>query len=507
MVGAGIFVVIGPATVTAGGLPVVLSFVFAMLLCSFSGLSYAEFSRSIPTSGSAYAYAYVTLGELPAFLMKQARPGGRYAKALCNQILGSRVALFDSWQLGDTMLSLNLFAPLLVLLLTALQLRGARESADFNRMLVLGNMVLMGIFILLGFYYTDATLLDSEAWAAGPIVAATGQVYYSFIGFDAVCLLSQEAQNPKRNIPLALFLGLAVVCIVYALIALALAGMQPVEDISLSAPLSAAFLSHDNGRWAFHLITLAAMTNTIATTFCGIMIQPRLWMHMAADSLLPESLAEVDEETQTPFFGTVLSGGIALAAAGLFEVGVLVDVCTAGMLIAYSALSVALLVARYCGVCSERSNRIRWRKKQRAAAAGSCAEESEADAGIESLGSRQARNALAVLAVATCTLPFAYNRAGISAFAAPQEPAAIGGGRLASGGGAGASATTLTPPPPEVFSEAFAALTLTAAVVVVAALSFLVATQPNLPLGAQIGRVEETAGASSKTDAGCWNTG
>ncbi|CAD7941724.1 unnamed protein product [Amoebophrya sp. A120] len=367
MVGAGVFVVVGSATINAGGVPVVGSFFLAMLLCSFSGLAYAEFSRSIPTSGSAYAYTYCTLGEFPAFLVAHllslsccigagigARACAGYFRSLLETVFGGSWWLLADFPIFDDLVSVNLFAPLLVLILTWLQLRGARESADFNRLLVYANMGLMALFILLGLCVSDYERLHDEvaATSLGNVLTATGQVYYSFIGFDSVCLLSQEAQDASRTIPLALFLGLALVCVLYALVGLTLAGMQAISEISTSAPLSDAFLAHK--LYAFYpVITLAAMTNTIATTFCGILVQPRLWMHVAADHLLPASLATVDHDTHLPVAGTLASGLIALLAAGLFEVNLLADVCSAGMLVAYSLLNVALLVARWCGVRSE----------------------------------------------------------------------------------------------------------------------------------------------------------
>ncbi|CAD7929704.1 unnamed protein product [Amoebophrya sp. A25] len=362
MVGAGIFVIVGSATISAGGLPVVFSFILAALLCSLSGITYAEFASSIPTSGSAYVYAFTAIGELPAFIIAHlfslscsigsgiaARSCAGYIRALVILLFGSDFWIFQSWSFLGGILSVNLVGPTIVFVETMLLLRGAKESASLNNFLVGMNVSLMALFTILGFYFSDSKNFEVKELDVAGVLSATGRVYYSFLGFDSVCMLSQETPNAKRTIPAALFLGLGVVCVLYSFVGAALAGMQSVDAIDVEAPLSSAFLAH-HFKWGFHLTTFAAITTTLAATFVGIMVQPRLWIHVANDGLLPSFLASVDPETQTPFYGTLMSGSFAGIAAGLFQVDLLADICSGGMLVAYCLLSLAIVIVRYVGV-------------------------------------------------------------------------------------------------------------------------------------------------------------
>jgi len=178
------------------------------------------------------------------------------------------------------------------------------------------------------------------------VLKATGLMFYSFVGFDSVCTLSQEAKRPQFSIPVSLLGSLLIVTLLYCGVSAALLGMTPLASINLTAPLSQAFENH-RLMTMFHLVTVAAITNTLATGFSGIMAQPRLWIHMANDGLAPAVLQRLDQK-QVPRAGTVLAGLIATICCTAFPIELLADLCSAGILFAYMMVCCALLVVRWC---------------------------------------------------------------------------------------------------------------------------------------------------------------
>lgn len=299
-------------------------------------------------------------------------------RAVFRQVLGVDLAIFGVYKV-NSIVQLNLVAPVLNCLITLLLLKGVQDSSLLNKIMVVVNLTLLVLFATAGFalgswdnFEHNFNVLPADsgsgreegelgvgAMAAllSGILGATGQAYYCFIGFDAVCMLSQEALDPARAIPISLFTALFIVFAVYSSCAAALCFMvEGLDEVDENAPLSAAFLRFDQV-FIFHLISVAAVTNTVCTAFCGLMAQPRLWLHQAQDGLLPASLAVVDPASGVPRIGTFASGVIALLGCGFFKVDLLADICSAGLLSAYCLINIALIVGRYQGLqCGDDAN-------------------------------------------------------------------------------------------------------------------------------------------------------
>jgi len=370
MVGAGIFVVVGAATTDAG--PAVLcSICISSFACACSGLCFAEFASALPSSGSGYAYLYVVIGELPAFLcahllsLSMSVAGGIACRAATGYLavsfaevtgvgergmIGTIVeGLLGDHTIVDKVLVLNIFSPLLCLGLTLLLLRGTQDSSLFNNIMAVINVTLLLLFIIVGFFNSDSdNWQDLAPRGTSGVVQASGLMFYSYVGFDAVCTLSQEAKQPQFSIPAGMLGSLFLVTALYCGVASALIGMTPLADINLNAPLSHAFLGHGL-KVMFHLVTVAAVTNTLATAFAGIMAQPRLWIHIAKDGLAPISLSKLDHR-QVPRMGQTLAGGLGMVLCCAFPIELLADLCSGGILFAYIMVSFSLLVLRWGNV-------------------------------------------------------------------------------------------------------------------------------------------------------------
>ena len=359
IIGRGIFVVIGEGANLAGpGL--IASFLLAALTCVFSALSYAELASSIPVSGSAYTYSYATLGEVVAWIIgwdlileygisvaAVAVGWGGNLNSFLDTTFGVTIptALSTSPESGGT---LNLPAVLIVVIVTALLMRGVRETTRTNTIMVFVKLAVLLLFIIVAAtVFNSGNLKPFAPHGFDGIVSAAAVIFFAFIGFDAVSTGSEEAKKPSRDLPLAITGSLAIATVVYILVSVMAVGVLPASELGKSdAPLAEALKTGAGANWAASVMAfgaLVAITSVMITIFYG---QTRIMFAMSRDGLVPEWLAEVSPRTGTPVRLTILFGiGIAVLAA-IVPLNEIVKLVNIGTLFAFVLVNAGVIILR-----------------------------------------------------------------------------------------------------------------------------------------------------------------
>ena len=359
IIGTGIFVVIGEGVGIAGP-AVVLSFVLAGITCAFSALSYAELSSSIPVSGSAYTYAYATLGELVAWIIgwdlileygvsiaAVAVGWGANFNIFLDETFGFQIPENFATSPEDGGI-FNLPAVIIVLAITALLVRGAKESARVNTVMVVVKLVVLLFFIVVAATAFDSGNLNpfaAQGWDG--VVTAASIIFFAYIGFDAISTGGEEARNPSRDLPLAILTALAVATLLYVLVALGAVGLVPAEQLQESeAPLATALSEGAGLPWAAAVLAFGAVvsiTSVILAVFYG---QTRIFFAMSRDGLIPRRFAEVNPRTGAPVKVTIGLGVLIAILAALVPLSEIVKLVNIGTLFAFLLVNVGVIVLR-----------------------------------------------------------------------------------------------------------------------------------------------------------------
>ncbi|MGZ8377815.1 MAG: amino acid permease [Gemmatirosa sp.] len=377
IIGAGIFVLTGTAAANNAGPAVVLSFILAGLGCLFAGLCYAEFASMIPVAGSAYTYAYATLGEFIAWIIgwdlileylfgaaTVAVGWSGYFVAFLEKLGIHLPTAFTQAPLSvqgtHTLLRnpggvLNVPAVVLVLLMTGLLVLGIKESARFNNVIVVVKTAI--VFLVIGFGFM---FVDSANWqpfippAEGPgrfgwsgIVRAAGVVFFAYIGFDAVSTAAQEAKNPQRDMPIGMLGSLAFCTVLYILMSLVMTGLVPYTQLNVPHPVDVALAAVPSLGWLNYLVDIAAIAGLASVVLVMLMGQPRIFYAMSRDGLLPPVFGKIHPKYQTPYVTTIITGVTAAAVAGFFPIALLGELVSIGTLFAFVVVSAGVLMLRY----------------------------------------------------------------------------------------------------------------------------------------------------------------
>jgi APA family basic amino acid/polyamine antiporter len=388
VIGGGIFVITGQAAAEHAGPAVILAFIIAAVCCSFTALCYAEFATLIPMSGSSYSYAYATLGELVAWFIgwNMVLEYGVSASAVAVSWTGYFVSLLDhigihlppvltnaplAYQGGHLVATgalFNLPAVAIVLALTWLCYVGIRESSGANVAMVLLKVGLIVVVIVAGWKYVNPELWHPfipanegpEKYGWSGIMRASTLVFFAYIGFEATSTAAQEAKNPQRDLPIATLASLAICTVLYVGMAAVITGLLPFNLLGTAEPVVTAVKAHAELEWLRWLVEIGALIGLSSVVLVMIIAQPRIFMIMGRDGLLPPVFARIHPRYRTPHINTVITGlGIA-ALAAVFPLDVLGDLVSMGTLIAFVAVCAGVLILRRTQPDLPRTFRVPW---------------------------------------------------------------------------------------------------------------------------------------------------
>ncbi|MFT6748108.1 MAG: APA family basic amino acid/polyamine antiporter [Flavobacterium sp.] len=377
IIGAGLFSLTGIAAADHAGPAVTLSFVLAAVGCGFAGLCYAEFASMIPVAGSAYTYSFATMGEFMAWIigwdlvleyaLGAATVGVSWSRYLL-ELLGKfnihlpAELICSPWEkltLSDgTILDggiINLPAILIVAMLSLILIRGTKESASMNNVLVILKLTVVIIFIVLGWkfinpenyipYIPENTGVKGQFGWSG-IAAGAGTVFFAFIGFDAVSTAAQEAKNPQKGMPIGILGSLVICTILYVLFAHVMTGLVPYYKFAGDAkPAATAFAAtgYDFLQTGLIVAILAGYTSVILVMLMG---QSRVFYSMSNDGLLPKFFSDIHPKFRTPWKTNLFFMVFVSAFAGFVPVSDLGHMVSIGTLLAFSLVCIGILIMR-----------------------------------------------------------------------------------------------------------------------------------------------------------------
>ena len=377
IIGAGLFSLTGIAAAEHAGPAVTLSFFFAAIGCAFAGLCYAEFASMIPVAGSAYTYSYATMGEFMAWIigwdlvleyaLGAATVGVSWSRYLLELLSKYDIHLppklicspWETITLSDGSVVdggyVNLPAIFIVSLLSLFLIRGTKESASLNNILVILKVAVVLVFIIIGWGFIDQTnyspyipentgVFGEFGWSG--IAAGAGTVFFAFIGFDAVSTAAQEAKNPQKGMPIGILGSLVICTILYVLFAHVMTGLVPyTEFVGDAKPAATAFAAtgYDFLQTGLILAILAGYTSVILVMLMG---QSRVFYTMSVDGLLPSFFSDIHKKFRTPwktnlfflFFFSVFAGFIPIS-----DLGHMVSI---GTLLAFALVCLGVLIMR-----------------------------------------------------------------------------------------------------------------------------------------------------------------
>lgn len=361
-VGTGIFFVLSQAVPEAGP-AVIVSFMIAGIAAGLAAICYAELASAVPVSGSAYSYAYTTLGEAVAIgvaaclLLEYGVATGAvavgwsgYVNRLLHNLFGFEVpqALASApWDSEPGYL--NLPAVILIGLCALLLIRGTSESAMVNTIMVLIKLGVLGMFVIIAFSaYNADHLNDFAPFGVAGIGSAAGTIFFSYIGLDTIVTAGDEVKNPQRTMPRALMAALVVVTSVYVFVALAALGTQPWQNFAEQdeAGLATILENVTHASWASTILASGAVISIFTVTLVTMYGQTRILFAMGRDGLLPIRFATVNARTMTPVNNTVIVAIAASILAAFIPLDSLADMVSIGTLTAFIVVSVGVIILR-----------------------------------------------------------------------------------------------------------------------------------------------------------------
>lgn len=397
IIGTGIFVLTGIVAHDKTGPAIIVSFLVAGLACVFAALCYAELASMVPVAGSAYTYAYATMGELFAWIIgwdlvleyavgaaSVAHGWSHYFQGFL-QIFDIKIpplfarAPFDySPETGHLMLTgsiVDLPGVIITLILTAILVKGIRESAGFNTAMVILKVAIVLFVIIVGAFFIDiknwenfapygwggVSFFGNTVWGmvgnnGAPLgmIAGAAVIFYAYIGFDSVSTHAEEAKIPNKDVPKGIIYSLIICTVLYVLVAVVLTGMVPHEQINIDAPVSEAFQSIGI-TWANFIISLGAIAGITSVLLVLLLSQPRIMLAMARDGMIPKNFfGAVHNKFKTPYKTTILTGIAVSILTGFLPLRILAELVSIGTLFAFTIVCAAVLIMRKTNPNAER---------------------------------------------------------------------------------------------------------------------------------------------------------
>ncbi|HUW93544.1 MAG TPA: amino acid permease [Bacteroidales bacterium] len=402
IIGAGIFVLTGQAAAQYAGPAIVISFIISGFACLFAGLCYAEFASMIPIAGSAYTYAYATLGEFIAwiigwdlileylfaastvsvgwsgYVVSFLRDFGINIPAQLTSALGTVLVNVPDigWkpmtsQLAASLASsgisvdclphltgiLNLPAMFIVAAITSLLIIGIKESAGFNNVMVIIKVFVILLFIGIGFFFVNKANWhpfipeNTGTWGQfgwSGILRGSAVIFFAYIGFDAVSTAAQEAKNPQRDMPIGILGSLGISTVLYILVAIVLTGIVSYTFLNVADPIAVGVDAMGKGLfWLRPIIKIAAIAGLSSVILVMMLGQPRIFYSMSKDGLLPALFSKVHPKFKTPYVSTVITGSVAMILAGILPINILGELVSIGTLLAFAIVCIGIIVLRY----------------------------------------------------------------------------------------------------------------------------------------------------------------
>ncbi|MDI5894772.1 amino acid permease [Flavobacterium algoritolerans] len=394
IVGAGIFSTIGKASAD-GGPAVIFLFLFTAIACSFAAFAYAEFASMVPVSGSAYTYSYVAFGEIIAWIIGWAlimeysvgnitvaiswsdyftgllesgglhlpqwvqmdflsasrgfddatalMQGGKEYANLSPALQDAYTAWITSPVIGSFHFVADLPALLIIVLITALIYRGMKESRNASNIMVVVKLCIVLLVIAVGVFYVDTANWDPFAPnGVTGVLKGVSAVFFAYIGFDAISTTAEECKDPQRDLPRGMMWAIIICTILYIAIALVLTGMVSYDQLNVGDPLAFVFEKLDL-KWMSGIIAVSAVVAMASVLLVFQMGQPRIWMSMSRDGLLPKRFSKVHPKYKTPSYATIVTGFVVAVPALFLNLTLVTDLCSIGTLFAFVLVCAGVL--------------------------------------------------------------------------------------------------------------------------------------------------------------------
>lgn len=394
IVGAGIFSTIGKASAD-GGPAVIFLFLFTAVACAFAAFAYAEFASMVPVSGSAYTYSYVAFGELVAWIIGWAlimeygignvtvaiswsdyftgllSSGGLHlpdwmtmdyltaskgfdqATALMSSgkvfenLDPALQSAYTAWQtapaIGAFHFVADLPALLIIIIITALVYRGMKESRNASNAMVVIKLSIVLLVIAVGVFYVDTANWNPFAPnGLGGILKGVSAVFFAYIGFDAISTTAEECEDPQRDLPRGMMWAIIICTVLYIAIALVLTGMVSYDQLAVGDPLAFVF-EKLNLKWLSGIIGVSAVVAMASVLLVFQLGQPRIWMSMSRDGLLPKAFSRIHPRFHTPSFATIVTGFVVAIPALFMNLTIVTDLCSIGTLFAFVLVCAGVL--------------------------------------------------------------------------------------------------------------------------------------------------------------------
>ncbi len=396
VIGAGIFSTVGKACYD-GGPAVALLYIFTAVACLFSALCYAEFASRVPTSGSAYTYAYTTFGELTAWIIgwnlvfeyaignitvaiswsdyftnllekgfginvpdflemdyltasraytsvQEALASGKILESLDENLVKAAHAWTTAPQIGGIHLIADLPTLLITFLMTILIIRGIKETKNASNLMVAVKLMVIAFVIVVGAGYVNtANWTPFAPNGYGNILKGVSAVFFAYIGFDAISTTAEECKNPQRDLPKAMIYSLILCTIIYVVLVLVMTGMVSYKTLNVGDPLAFVFGSIGLN-WVERIVAVSAVF-AMASVFLVFQLgQPRIWMSMSRDGLLPQKFSELHKTFKTPAFSSIVAGFLVAIPSLFMNLTEVTDLCSIGTLFAFALVSGGILL-------------------------------------------------------------------------------------------------------------------------------------------------------------------
>lgn len=394
IIGAGIFTTIGQASAD-GGPGVIFLFIFTAIACGFAAFAYAEFASMLPVSGSAYTYSYVAFGELFAWIIGWAlimeyaignitvaigwsgyftgllesmnihlpawttidyiSASSGYKEAAESMAGGMKFEdlsealkeAYSAWLSAPTVFGFHLIADLpallIVVIITRLVYRGIRESRNASNAMVVIKLAVVLLVIAVGaFYVNSANWHPFAPNGVSGILKGVSAVFFAYIGFDAISTTAEECKNPQRDLPKGMMWAIIICTVLYVLIALVLTGMVSYDKLAVNDPLAFVFQKL-NLKWLSAVIAVSAVVAMASVLLVFQLGQPRIWMSMSRDGLLPKAFSRIHPRFNTPSFSTIITGFIVGGGALFMNMSTVTDLCSIGTLFAFVLVCAGVL--------------------------------------------------------------------------------------------------------------------------------------------------------------------